>query len=141
VSYKGLSDSKEHPRIFFTPTWVANELCAQVAKCLQENRGIGKPIGLLCTAADKLCGSPHHFSFRKVLGAFESGSFSFWFKSLVLFGPGELKNKLLFCPSAIKKLVGELNTGDLHEDLYCIETDVDSTIVGSPELDKLARLA
>jgi hypothetical protein len=60
---------------------------------------------------------------------------------LPFFGPGELENTLLFCPSAIRKLVGELNTGDLHEDLYCIEIDVDSNIVGSPELDKLAWLA
>jgi hypothetical protein len=46
----------------------------------------------------------------------------------------------LFFPLAISKLVGELNTRDLDGDLYCIETDVDSTIAGSPELDKLAWL-
>jgi hypothetical protein len=46
------------------------------------------------------------FVFRKVLGAFESGSFSFWFKSLLAFGPGVLGNTLLFFHSAISKMVG-----------------------------------
>jgi hypothetical protein len=53
----------------------------------------------------------------------------------------KLENKLLLFPSAISKLVGDLNTGDLDKDLYCIKTNVDSTIVGSSELDKLAQLA
>jgi hypothetical protein len=78
------------------------------------------------------------FVFRKVLGDFESG---FCFKVLLFLGARELENKLFLLPSAISKLVGDLNIGDLDEDLYCIKTDVDSTIVGSPELDKLAQLA
>jgi hypothetical protein len=52
-----------------------------------------------------------------------------------------LRIRYCFFPSTISKLIGELNTGDLDEDLYCIEIDVDNTIVGSLELDKLARLA
>jgi hypothetical protein len=57
---------------------------------------------------------------------------------IALFGVREFENKLLFFPSAISKLVGDLNIGDLDEDLYRLKIDVDSTIVGSLELDKLA---
>lgn len=75
------------------------------------------------------------FIFRKLAYAFESGSFSFWFKSLLLFSAGEIEIKLLPFPSAIIKLVDGLETeGDLHEDLYCVEADVDSTLGGSSEL-------
>jgi hypothetical protein len=55
--------------------------------------------------------------------------------------PENLRISYCSFPSAISKLVGDLNNGNLDEDLYCIKTDVDSTIVGSPELDKLAQLA
>jgi hypothetical protein len=48
------------------------------------------------------------------------GSFSFWFKSLLLFGRGELEDMLLFFSLAISKLVGELNIGYLDEDLYYV---------------------
>uniref|UniRef100_A0A0A9H8D2 Uncharacterized protein n=1 Tax=Arundo donax TaxID=35708 RepID=A0A0A9H8D2_ARUDO len=43
--------------------------------------------------------------------------------------------KLLLFPSPTVKLVGELKAeGDLSEDLYCTETDADSTPSGSQEL-------
>uniref|UniRef100_A0A0D9Y4D5 Integrator complex subunit 7 n=1 Tax=Oryza glumipatula TaxID=40148 RepID=A0A0D9Y4D5_9ORYZ len=73
--------------------------------------------------------------FRKLADDFGSGSFSFWFKSLLLISAGEIEMKLLLFPSAIIKLVNELKTDcDLHENFYWVETNVDSSLADSSEL-------
>ncbi|CAM0905563.1 unnamed protein product [Alopecurus aequalis] len=133
---KGSADSKEHPQIFFTPAWIAHESCAlQMAKMLTRKQSYWEAYRSAMYCCQNGLWFTASFVFRKVSGAFESSSFSFWFRSLLLFGAGELEMKLLLFPSAISKLVGELNTdGDLHEDLCCIEADVDSSLAGSPEL-------
>ncbi|XP_062206684.1 uncharacterized protein LOC133908584 isoform X3 [Phragmites australis] len=130
-------DSKEEPNILFTPSvWIAQELCAlRMTKMLITKQKYWEAYrssmyccreGLWFTAS---------FVFRKLADAFELGSFSFWFKSLLLFSAGEIEMKLLLFPSATVKLVGELKTdGDLSEDLYCTETDADNTPSGSQEL-------
>jgi integrator complex subunit 7 len=130
-------DSKEVPKIFLThPVWIAQELCAlRMTKMLAKKQKYWEAYrssmyccctGLWFTAS---------FVFRKLADAFEPGSFSFWYKSLLLFSAGEIEMKLLLFPSATIKLVGELKAeGDLSEDLYCAETDADSTPIGSQEL-------
>uniref|UniRef100_A0A0D3EKH9 Integrator complex subunit 7 n=1 Tax=Oryza barthii TaxID=65489 RepID=A0A0D3EKH9_9ORYZ len=73
--------------------------------------------------------------FRKLADDFGSGSFSFWFKSLLLISAGEIEMKLLLFPSAIIKLVNELKTDcNLHENFYWVETNVDSSLADSSEL-------
>ncbi|GJN37748.1 hypothetical protein PR202_gb26734 [Eleusine coracana subsp. coracana] len=130
-------DSKEEPDIFLTPpAWIAQELCAlRMTKMLIKKQKYWEAYrssmyccctGLWFTAS---------FVFRKLADAFEPSSFSFWYKSLLLFSAGELEMKLLLFPSATIKLVGELKTeSDLSEDLYCAETDADSSLSGSQEL-------
>ncbi|KAL6626555.1 hypothetical protein ACP70R_030281 [Stipagrostis hirtigluma subsp. patula] len=129
-----LGDSKEEPNIFVTPSvWIAQELCAlRMAKMLIRKQKYWEAYrssmyccreGLWFTAS---------FVFRKLADAFELGSFSFWFKSLLLFSAGEIEMKLLLFPSATIKLVAELKTdGDLSEDLYSAEADADSSLSGS----------
>jgi integrator complex subunit 7 len=136
IGNKGSGGSKEHPEIFFTPAWIAHELCAlRMAKMLTRKQSYWEAYRSAMYCCREGLWFTASFVFRKVSGAFESGSFSFWFKSLLLFGAGELEMKLLVFPSAINKLVAELNTeGVLHEDLYCVETDLDSTLARPPEL-------
>lgn len=136
IGNKGPGGSEEHPEIFFTPAWIAHELCAlRMAKMLTREQSYWEAYRSAMYCCREGLWFTASFIFRKVSGAFESGSFSCWFKSLLLFGAGELEMKLLVFPSAINKLVGELNTeGVLHEDLYCIGTDADSTLARSPEL-------
>ncbi|KAM3346839.1 hypothetical protein ACQJBY_021053 [Aegilops geniculata] len=133
---KGSGESNEHPKIFFTPAWLAHELCAlRMAKMLTRKQSYWEAYRSAMYCCHESLWFTASFVFRKVSAAFESGPFGFWFKSLLLFAAGELEMKLLLFPSAINKLVGELNTEvDLHEDLYCVETDVDSTLTGSLEL-------
>uniref|UniRef100_A0ACD5UR66 Uncharacterized protein n=1 Tax=Avena sativa TaxID=4498 RepID=A0ACD5UR66_AVESA len=133
---KGSDGSEKHPEIFFTPAWIAHELCAlQMAKILTRKQSYWEAYRSAMYCCREGLWFTASFVFRKVSGAFDSGSSSFWFKSLLIFGAGELEMKLLVFPSAINKLVGELNTeGVLHEDLYCIETDADRTLARSPEL-------
>uniref|UniRef100_A0A453DZW2 Integrator complex subunit 7 n=1 Tax=Aegilops tauschii subsp. strangulata TaxID=200361 RepID=A0A453DZW2_AEGTS len=133
---KGSGDSNEHPKIFFTPAWIAHELCAlRMAKMLTRKQSYWEAYRSAMYCCHEGLWFTASFVFRKVSAGFESGTFGFWFKSLLLFAAGELEMKLLLFPSAISKLVGELNTEiDLHEDLYCVETDVDSTLAGSIEL-------
>ncbi|VAH56974.1 unnamed protein product [Triticum turgidum subsp. durum] len=133
---KGSGDSNEHPKIFFTPAWIAHELCAlRMAKVLTRKQSYWEAYRSAMYCCHEGLWFTASFVFRKVSAAFESGTFGFWFKSLLLFAAGELEMKLLLFPSAISKLVGELNTEvDLHEDLYSVETDVESTLAGSLEL-------
>ncbi|XP_044974777.1 uncharacterized protein LOC123442720 isoform X3 [Hordeum vulgare subsp. vulgare] len=133
---KGSGDSNEDPKIYFTPAWIAHELCAlRMAKMLTRKQSYWEAYRSAMYCCHEGLWFTASFVFRKVSAAFESGTFGFWFKSLLLFAAGELEMKLLLFPSAISKLVGELNTEvDLHEDLYCVETDVDSTLAGSLEL-------
>ncbi|KAF7034995.1 hypothetical protein CFC21_045938 [Triticum aestivum] len=133
---KGSGDSKEHPNIFFTPVWIAHESCAlRMAKMLTRKQSYWEAYRSAMYCCHEGLWFTASFVFRKVSAAFESSAFGFWFKSLLLFGAGELEMKLLLFPSAINKLVGELNTEkDLHEDLYSVETDVDHTLARSPEL-------
>ncbi|XP_037411431.1 uncharacterized protein LOC119274814 [Triticum dicoccoides] len=130
---KGSGDSNDHPRIFFAPAWIAHESCAlRMTKMLTRKQSYWEAYRSAMYCCHEGLWFTASFVFRKVSAAFESGAFGFWFKSLLLFGAGELEMKLLLFPSAINKLVGELNTeADLHEDLYCVETDVDSTLTGS----------
>ncbi|KAM0872214.1 hypothetical protein ACQ4PT_038852 [Festuca glaucescens] len=136
IGNKESGGSKEYPEIFSTPGWIAHELCAlRMAKMLTRKQSYWEAYRSAMYCCREGLWFTASFVFRKVSGACESGSFSFWFKSLLLFGAGELEMKLLVFPSAINKLVGELNTeGVLHEDLYCIETDADSILARSQEL-------
>lgn len=132
---KGSDDLKEHS-IFTSPAWIAQELCAlRMAKMLTRKQSYWEAYRSAMYCCQEGLWFTASFVFRKVADAFESGSFSLWFKSLLLFCAGELEMKLLIFPSMIIKLVGELDTeGDVHEDLCHVETDVDSTLARSPEL-------
>jgi integrator complex subunit 7 len=128
--YNDQVDSKEVPVIFFTPpVWIAQELCAlRMTKMLVKKQKYWEA----CRSCMYCCRTGLWFTgsfvFRKLADAFESGSFCFWYKSLLLFSAGEIEMKLLPFPSATIKLVGELKAeGDLSGDLYCAETDADST--------------
>ncbi|KAL6850192.1 hypothetical protein ACP4OV_020819 [Aristida adscensionis] len=132
-----LDGSKEEPNILVTPpVWIARELCAlRMTKMLIRKQKYWEAYrssmyccreGLWFTAS---------FIFRKLADACESGSFCFWFKSLLLFAAAEIEMKLMLFPSATIKLVAELKTdSDLSEDLYCAETDADSSLCASSEL-------
>uniref|UniRef100_J3MDU3 Integrator complex subunit 7 n=1 Tax=Oryza brachyantha TaxID=4533 RepID=J3MDU3_ORYBR len=130
-------DSKEQPRIFFTPSvWITQELSAiRMTKMLfrkQKYWDAYKSAMYCCHEGLWFAAS---FIFRKLADAFGSGSFSFWFKSLLYFSAGEIEMKLLIFPSATVKLVRELKTEcDLHDNFYCVETSVDVTLGGSSEL-------
>uniref|UniRef100_A0A0E0BYG4 Integrator complex subunit 7-like C-terminal domain-containing protein n=1 Tax=Oryza meridionalis TaxID=40149 RepID=A0A0E0BYG4_9ORYZ len=130
-------DSKEQPDIFFSPSvWLTQELCAiRITKMLFRNQRYWDAY----RSAMYCCREGLWFAassvFRKLADDFGSGSFSFWFKSLLLISAGEIEMKLLLFPSAIIKLVNELKTDcDLHENFYWVETNVDSSLADSSEL-------
>lgn len=130
-------DSKEHHNTLFTPSvWITQELCAlRMTKMLIKKQKYWEAYRSSMYCCCKGLWFTASFVFRKLADAFEAGSFSFWLKSLLLFSAGEIEMKLLFFSSATIKLVGELKMeGDLSEDLYCNETDADSTLSRSSEL-------
>ncbi|KAL5228225.1 hypothetical protein ABZP36_016490 [Zizania latifolia] len=130
-------DSKEQPDILFTPSvWITQELCAiRVTKMLFSKQRYWDAYRSAMYCCREGLWFTASFVFRKLANAFGSGSFSFWFKSLLFFSAGEIEIKLLLFPSVIIKLVGELKTDDdLHEKFYCVETDFDSTLGGSSKL-------
>ena len=130
-------DSKEHPNTLFSPSvWITQELCAlRMTKMLIKKQKYWEAYRSSMYCCRKGLWFTASFVFRKLAAAFEAGSFSFWLKSLLLLSAGEIEMKLLFFPSATIKLVGELKMeGDFSEDLYCTETDADSTLSRSSEL-------
>uniref|UniRef100_A0A0E0MQA6 Integrator complex subunit 7-like C-terminal domain-containing protein n=1 Tax=Oryza rufipogon TaxID=4529 RepID=A0A0E0MQA6_ORYRU len=130
-------DPTEQPDIFFSPSiWLTQELCAiRITKMLfRKQRYWDAYMSAMYCCREGLW-FVVSFVFRKLADDFGSGSFSFWFKSLLLISAGEIEMKLLLFPSAIIKLVSELKTDcDLHESFYCVETNVDSSLAGSSEL-------
>jgi integrator complex subunit 7 len=130
-------DSKEHPNTLFAPSvWITQELCAlRMTKMLIKKQKYWEAYRSSMYCCRKGLWFTASFVFRKLADAFEAGSFSFWLKSLLLLSAGEIEMKLLIFPSATIKLVGELKTvGDFSEDLFCTETDADSTLSRSSEL-------
>ncbi|EEC69771.1 hypothetical protein OsI_00032 [Oryza sativa Indica Group] len=130
-------DPTEQPDIFSSPSiWLTQELCAiRITKMLfRKQRYWDAYMSAMYCCREGLW-FVVSFVFRKLADDFGSGSFSFWFKSLLLISAGEIEMKLLLFPSAIIKLVSELKTDcDLHESFYCVETNVDSSLAGSSEL-------
>lgn len=130
-------DSKEGPSFFLTPSvWIAQELCAlRMTKMLIKKQKYWEAYRSSMYCCRKGLWFTASFVFRKLADVFNPGSFSCWFKSLLLFSAGEIEMKLLLFPSATIKLVGELKTdNDLSEELYCAETDLDSILRESQEL-------
>jgi integrator complex subunit 7 len=130
-------DSKEHPNTLFAPSvWITQELCAlRMTKMLIKKQKYWEAYRSSMYCCRKGLWFTASFVFRKLADAFEAGSFSFWLKSLLLLSAGEIEMKLLIFPLATIKLVGELKTvGDFSEDLFCTETDADSTLSRSSEL-------
>uniref|UniRef100_A0A0D9UVS4 Integrator complex subunit 7 n=1 Tax=Leersia perrieri TaxID=77586 RepID=A0A0D9UVS4_9ORYZ len=130
-------DSKDLPDIFFSPSvWLTQELHAiRITKMLfrQQKYWDAYRSAMYCCREGLWFAAS--FVFRKLADAFGSGSFSFWFKSLLLISAGEIEIKLLLFPSAIIKLVNEIKTDrDLYENFFCIETNVDSSLPSSSEL-------
>uniref|UniRef100_A0A0A9EB61 Integrator complex subunit 7-like C-terminal domain-containing protein n=1 Tax=Arundo donax TaxID=35708 RepID=A0A0A9EB61_ARUDO len=129
-------DSQEERNILFTPVWISQELCAlRMTKILIKKQKYWEAYRSSMYCCHEGLWFTASFVFRKLADAFEAGSFSFWFKSLLLFSAGEIEMKLLLFPSATVKLVGELKAeGDLSEDFNCTEIDADDTPSGSQEL-------
>uniref|UniRef100_A0A0E0JD29 Integrator complex subunit 7 n=1 Tax=Oryza punctata TaxID=4537 RepID=A0A0E0JD29_ORYPU len=130
-------DSKEQPDIFFSPSvWLTQELCAiRITKMLFRNQRYWDAYRSAMYCCREGLWFVASSVFRKLADDFGSGSFSFWFKSLLLISAGEIEMKLLHFPSAIIKLVNELKTDcNLHENFYLVETNVDSSLADSSEL-------